>query len=270
MPVEEVNPFKITRLIKRGHFSDVKLARHSHDHNRLVTLKIAYKVCGNDIKLRREYEVLQRLNCGEERDDIVRMCWEFQLQERKQYLFLVLGFIDGRDLEDVMAERRLAESEVRAIMASFCAALAFIHRCGVAHLDVKPANVMLLPGGNQVKVIDFGLSEIVGDRNRHCELYKSVLGNNAPELLSHKPYDGKLADVWSTAMLLLNLITGVFKPLRTEMYDTLTRETMADLVDSFPQLSTDVKNLLKAALVVESSRRINLDQMRSHHWFQKL
>ncbi len=267
MPVEEVNPFEITRLIKRGHFSDVKQACHRRDHHRLVTLKIAYKVCGNDLKLRREYEVLRRLNGGEDRDDIVRMCGRFQLQERRQYLFLVLGFIDGRDLEDVMAERSLAEHEVRAIMASFCGALAFIHRCGVAHLDVKPANVMLLPGGTQVKVIDFGLSEIVGDRNRPCELYKSVLGNNAPELLSHQPYDGKLADVWSTAMLLINLVTGVFKPLRTEMYETLTSETMAQLVDSFPHLSTDVRSLLKAALVVESSRRINLDQMRAHHWF---
>jgi eukaryotic-like serine/threonine-protein kinase len=72
--------------------------------------------------------------------------------------FIVMEFVDGRTLKDVIrAEGRLYPERAAEICQDMCSALVAAHARGLIHRDIKPGNVMLTPDG-KVKVMDFGIA----------------------------------------------------------------------------------------------------------------
>lgn len=77
--------------------------------------------------------------------------------------YLVLEFLDGRDLNDVLHARPLRPWEVAAIVRQIACALSTAHACKIVHRDLKPENVLIVPiigRDDIVKVIDFGASKL--------------------------------------------------------------------------------------------------------------
>ncbi len=70
--------------------------------------------------------------------------------------YLVMEFVRGRTLRDVLVDRRLPEAEALEICSDICSALDYAHRHGFVHRDLKPENVLVGADGT-VKVADFGL-----------------------------------------------------------------------------------------------------------------
>ncbi len=127
--------------------------------------------------------------------------------------FLVLEHIQGLSL-DRMIEDRAARKEPFAyveavdLLLPIADALAMVHQAGLAHRDVKPANVMLAPGG-RVVLMDFGLVVPHVDRvgNR---IVAGSLPYMAPEALTGDVGDGAapLVDVYAMGVLAHELLTG--------------------------------------------------------------
>ena len=127
--------------------------------------------------------------------------------------FLVLEHIQGLSL-DCMIEDRVERGEVLPVLEaidlllSIADALAVVHQAGLAHRDVKPANVMLAPGG-RVVLMDFGLVVPHADRigNR---IVAGSLPYMAPEALTGDVADGaaSLVDVYAMGILAHELLTG--------------------------------------------------------------
>ncbi len=84
---------------------------------------------------------------------------EFDEQEGRQYL--VMEYVEGRSLEDLLRGAQLEREEVISILRQVAGALDYAHRKGVIHRDVKPANILVQPDG-KVKLTDFGIAKIVG------------------------------------------------------------------------------------------------------------
>jgi Nif-specific regulatory protein len=127
--------------------------------------------------------------------------------------FLTMELLDGRSVADRL---RAAGWEVfydAAVQAA--AGLAHIHRQGVVHMDVKPANFGLvepqesmgsLTEGFRLKILDFGLSqEARGPLDRRI---RGTLAYTAPEVLLQDSYDHR-ADLYSLGMTLFEMATGV-------------------------------------------------------------
>jgi serine/threonine-protein kinase len=72
---------------------------------------------------------------------------------------LLMEFIDGHDLKYHISERDLPMRKMVEICIKLCQGLDYLHQHGIVHRDIKPANFMLPRGGNEVKILDFGLSE---------------------------------------------------------------------------------------------------------------
>lgn len=73
--------------------------------------------------------------------------------------FLVMEYVEGRTLKDLIAERKLLLSQILDFAAQVAAALEAAHSAGVVHRDIKPMNIMVRPN-QQVKVLDFGLAKM--------------------------------------------------------------------------------------------------------------
>nr|MDT0662495.1 serine/threonine-protein kinase [Micromonospora sp. DSM 115978] len=122
--------------------------------------------------------------------------------------FVVMELVDGESLAARLARcGRLPWLQAVSICAEVAAALAAAHARGVVHRDVTPGNVMLT--GNGAKVVDFGISALVGQRDVGPD--GQLLGTPAylaPERLGSGGEVAAPADVYALGLLLYRSLTG--------------------------------------------------------------
>jgi serine/threonine-protein kinase len=132
--------------------------------------------------------------------------------------YLVMEYVRGRTLRDVLAERRrLNPAEAVAIMEQVLAAIAAAHRAGVVHRDVKPENVLVAeaPSGGAgnlvdcvVKVADFGLARAVeASAEDDGGQLMATVAYVAPELVTDGHADPR-SDVYSAGIVFFEMLTG--------------------------------------------------------------
>ncbi|MGN9808725.1 Stk1 family PASTA domain-containing Ser/Thr kinase [Micromonospora sp. BQ11] len=132
--------------------------------------------------------------------------------------YLVMEYVRGRTLRDVLAERRrLNPDEALAIAEQMLAAIAAAHRAGLVHRDVKPENVLVAEaptGGvanlvdSVVKVADFGLARAVeASAEDDSNQLMATVAYVAPELVTDGHADPR-TDVYSAGIVLFEMLTG--------------------------------------------------------------
>jgi serine/threonine-protein kinase len=133
--------------------------------------------------------------------------------------YLVMEYVRGRTLRDVLTERRrLNPDEALAIAEQMLAAIAAAHRAGLVHRDVKPENVLVAEaptGGvanlvdSVVKVADFGLARAVeaSAEEENGNQLMATVAYVAPELVTDGHADPR-TDVYSAGIVLFEMLTG--------------------------------------------------------------
>lgn len=124
--------------------------------------------------------------------------------------FLVMELVDGRTLGRVVQDwdGGLPPEDVGSVGAQVAEALAYVHRNGVVHRDVKPGNILLGPR-KRVRLADFGVARLVEDSAGHTRT-GHVIGTAAylaPEQVTGDEVSGA-TDVYSLGLVLLEALTG--------------------------------------------------------------
>lgn len=178
--------------------------------------------------------------------------------------YLVMEYVRGRTLRDVLAERRrLNPEEALAITEQMLAAIAAAHRSGLVHRDVKPENVLVAEaptGGianlvdSVVKVADFGLAralEASAEDGSGGQLMATV-AYVAPELVTDGRCDAR-TDVYSAGIVLFEMLTGRVPYEGSRAVDVAWQHVDRDV----PAPSTLVPGLPRALdeLVARATRR---------------
>jgi serine/threonine-protein kinase len=121
--------------------------------------------------------------------------------------YLVMELVDGPSLEAVLAGRPLDARRTMDIIAQAAAGLQAAHAAGLIHRDVKPANLLLAPGGT-VKITDFGISHAIG--SAPVTVTGEVIGT--PGYLAPERVMGEQAapasDLYSLGMVAYECLTG--------------------------------------------------------------
>ena len=134
----------------------------------------------------------------------------------------------------------------------------------VVHRDLKPEN-LLLDSRNNVKIADFGLSNVMRDGH----FLKTSCGSPnyaAPEVISGKLYSGPEVDVWSCGVILYALLCGSL-PFDDESIPNLFKKIKGGIYSLPSHLSPGARDLISRMLFVDPLKRITLAEIRHHAWF---
>ena len=198
------NRYELGAEVGRGGMARVYLAR-DRLLERTVAVKVLSDLDAHDAtaieRFRREAQAAARLN----HPNIVAV---YDWGEEDDTAFIVMEYVDGQTLREVINHYgRLTEMEAAHVTADIADALAFAHRNGVVHRDVKPGNVLITPDG-QVKVTDFGIAR--ADSSEALTKTGAVMGTAtyfSPEQAQGHGLDGR-SDVYSLGVVLYEMVTG--------------------------------------------------------------
>ena len=123
--------------------------------------------------------------------------------------YLAMEFVEGEDLQALLIHRELSKSELLEALAQVAEALAYAHRKGVLHRDVKPSNIRVgREGGRlQAKLMDFGIARMAGSTLTSTGLLMGTVAYMAPEYVKTGKADGR-ADLFAIGVMLYEGLTG--------------------------------------------------------------
>ncbi|NXH62920.1 PAK3 kinase, partial [Rhabdornis inornatus] len=121
----------------------------------------------------------------------------------KQF-WLVMEYMDGGTLRDVISKNYLFEDEIAAVSQECLQGLDFLHINSIVHQNVKSCNILLRTNGS-VKLADFGLfAQLTPEQSRWSSV-ASASGWMAPEIVTGQPYGPKV-DIWSLGIVGIEMV----------------------------------------------------------------
>ncbi|KAF2704718.1 Pkinase-domain-containing protein [Pleomassaria siparia CBS 279.74] len=257
---QRLGQYTIVKTLGEGSFGKVKLATHQVSGQK-VALKIINrkKLVTRDMagRIEREIQYLQLLR----HPHIIKL---YTVITTATEIIMVLEYAGFELFDYIVNNGKLAEVEARKFFQQIVCAVEYCHRHKIVHRDLKPEN-LLLDGDKNVKIADFGLSNIMTDGN----FLKTSCGSPnyaAPEVISGKLYAGPEVDVWSCGVILYVLLVGRL-PFDDEYIPTLFKKIAAGNYSIPNYLSPGAVSLIKRMLMVNAVHRITIAEIRQDPWF---
>ena len=252
--------YRIGKTLGIGSFGKVKVAEHV-----LTGHKVAIKILNRkkikaihmEEKVRREIKILRLFM----HPHIIRL---YEVLETPHDIFVVMEYVKSGELFDYIVEKgRLGENEARHFFQQIVSGVEYCHRNMVVHRDLKPEN-LLLDSKNNVKIADFGLSNVMRDGH----FLKTSCGSPnyaAPEVISGKLYSGPEVDVWSCGVIMYALLCGSL-PFDDESIPNLFKKIKGGIYTLPSYVSPGARDLISRMLLVDPLKRITMAEIRNHPW----
>ncbi|KAI1824298.1 protein kinase SNF1 [Xylaria intraflava] len=254
--------YNVLTTLGEGSFGKVKLAVH-RSTNQQVALKIIArnKLISRDMvgRVEREIEYLQLLR----HPHIIKL---YSVIKTQNEIIMVLEYAGGELFDYIVSHGKLDDQQARRFFQQMICAVEYCHRHKVVHRDLKPEN-LLLDDQLNVKIADFGLSNIMTDGN----FLKTSCGSPnyaAPEVISGKLYAGPEVDVWSCGVILYVLLVGRL-PFDDDHIPSLFAKIQRGVFTIPHWIKPEAADLIRKMLQTNPVQRATIEEIRQDPWFLK-
>ncbi len=154
--------YQVVKPVARGGMATVYLATDTK-LQRAVAIKVLKPALAADPEFLERFKREAQSTAKLWHPNVVAV-FDWEVDDHPPYL--VLEYVPGHTLRDVLNQQRLSASQALAVLDPVLEALIAAHDGGIIHRDIKPENVLIGPR-NQVKVADFGLARAHDDHGNH-------------------------------------------------------------------------------------------------------
>ncbi|ETV95191.1 CAMK/CAMKL/AMPK protein kinase [Aphanomyces invadans] len=261
---DSMDMYQLGPVIGHGRFGKVRRATH-----RLTGQVVAMKVYNKaQVKhddhiqlIRKEVDIMKEID----HPNVVRL---YEILETPEYILIAMELCEGEDLGKYIARRtRVNEGIARAIFTQLVDSISYLHRQNIIHRDIKPDNIFIQDSVTPpiVKLVDFGLGSRDPDHSKKLSAFCGTPAFMAPEIIFQEAYDGKPVDAWSLGVVLYMMTVGKI-PFEAKSTDALYKKVLVGTFDLPATLSSELRDLLQAILVVDANERMRVEHIRHHAW----
>ena len=250
---KQVGDYTIERTLGVGGMGTVYLARSASGEARAIKVLHAELSGSQELRLRleREAAVLKRLR-GE------RSAAVYEINTTAERPYLVMEYVSGLSLDKHIEKYgKLSGVLVWAVMDALLEATEMFHAEGITHRDLKPSNIML--GENGVKIIDFGISGLMGSSLTEIGSTPATTLWSSPEQMNGAEV-GQASDVFNLGMIFAYAWTG------SHPFDAAKRDAvMLKLMTGEPNLAgipSRLRQIVADCLAKDPAQRPSAREVR--------
>ncbi|KAJ8913845.1 hypothetical protein NQ315_003754 [Exocentrus adspersus] len=193
-----------------------------------------------------------------------------EVYESPTEVVLILELAAGGELQHILdGEQCLGEDEARKAMKQILEGVAYLHHKNIAHLDLKPQNLLLSTADccDEIKLCDFGISKVL----EPGVTIREILGTAdyvAPEVLNYEPISLS-TDIWSIGVLTYVILSG-FSPFgaddKQQTYLNISKCSLSFEAEHFKDVSSAAIDFIKSTLIIDPRKRPTVYDLLNHPW----
>ncbi len=247
--------YELEQEIDRGGMGRVYIARDRHRGQMVAVKMLDVPGLEGDETMRARFMRKAKIATALKHPNIVPTLDMFTEDDGR--LGIVMEFVSGASLKQLLRQVRLDPSDAVAIAAALLDALDYLDEHDVVRLDLKPSSIMVRGTTNPV-IVDIGLAKHERSETKITEAGEPLIGTPAylaPEVITAGEADGR-ADVYSVGMLLWEMLAG--QPAREpgELFEVLRRAALEDVnVDALTMASPELRAVMEKMLARDPEHR---------------
>lgn len=184
-----------------------------------------------------------------------------------KHAVIVLEMLDHDLMDTIEATGCFKENKARAIFYNICRGVLFCHNNHIAHMDIKPENILLDRHEERAVLSDFGTAIRFEPRQPIKLTPVGTFFYCAPEISKKQDVHPDKADIWSLGVLLHVMLTGTW-PYAGNNYDEACANAERGIVHCLAKkLSPTALSLIQSMVNVDIQKRYSIIEVLEHPWF---
>jgi len=260
--------FELIEQVGQGHFGKVYCVKRRKTGNEDVTYAAKFITCKGAtarLKIRDEMDLLGHLN----HHNILRLVTAYEDPE-EELVIQITEFLSGGELFERILDsnEKLVECEIRDYIRQICCGCAYLATNNIAHLDLKPENIMCSSKDNtKIKIVDFGFAKRLTEGSE-TRVMQGTPEFASPEVINYDPIS-TTTDMWSVGVITYVLLSGLSPFLGADNQDTYNNITSLCYVfedEEFENTSSEAKDFIRSLLVINQEDRMSAAKALYHPW----
>ena len=241
---KEIGKYLITDIIGSSGYSIVYRGVHG-----ALDMPVAIKMMKHDLAMRSDFIK----NFREEARTIAKFNHEnivhvYDIEVRYKTLFIIMELLEGMSLRTLLKRMlKLPPNRVVDYLLQICAGLKYAHSKNVAHQDIKPENIFILPN-DKIKILDFGLAAPCNSEN----FFTGTPFYMSPEQIECLPADPR-SDIFALGLAAYEMLTGRRPFPEEDAWEVMDLHLKEDIPDP-AQIMPDLPEVLRKFILKACAR----------------
>jgi serine/threonine protein kinase len=201
--------YRVIEKLGEGGMAVVYLAEQINVE-RKAALKILHRQYANDQEFVRRFRQEARLAASLNHPNLITV-YDFD-QADDGSLFIAMEYLHGKNLKEVIQTGMLDVVKAVGLAIQIAEGLHSAHRAGVIHRDIKPENIMVIGGGNEIKLMDFGIARL-RETDAATRLTRAGMIMGTPLYMAPEQIEGgevtEKTDIYAFGIVLYEMLSGV-------------------------------------------------------------